>query len=192
MQQLDRYSPGNFDKGVSSLVYALWVILEGMLFGTWLPGSAWRRALLRAFGAKIGRGVVIKPRVQIKFPWRLEIGDHSWIGERTWIDNLGPVHIGKHVCISQGVYLCTGSHNWSSDAFDLIVKPIVISDHSWVGAFSRVGPGVEVPEGSVLTLGSLAVRQDLEAWKIHSSPSPVGVKDRVRRPDICAEHGRQL
>jgi len=87
----------------------------------------------------------------------LEIGDHSWIGEDVWIDNLDTVRIGSHVCVSQGAYLCTGSHDWSDEAFALITKPIVIEDGCWIGAMSRVALGVHIEEGAVLTMGSVAV-----------------------------------
>ena len=90
-------------------------------------------SLLRAFGAQIGRGVVIKPDVRIKFPWRLVVGKHTWIGQEAWIDNIAEVTIGSHVCISQGVYLCTGSHDHRKRAFDLIHKPIRVGDGAWLG-----------------------------------------------------------
>jgi hypothetical protein len=89
----------------------------------------------------VGTGVVIKPHVRVKFPWKLYIGDHSWIGESVWIDNLAQVTIGSNCCISQGAYLCTGSHRWDRDTFDLVTKPIVIEDQCWVGAMARVAPG---------------------------------------------------
>ena len=105
-----------------------------------------------------GRGVVVKPGARIKFPWRLSIGDHSWIGEDAWIDNLAPVAIGADCCLSQGAYLCTGSHDWSRPSFDLLTKPIVVHDGAWIAARAVVGPGVTVGEGAVLCLGSTATR----------------------------------
>lgn len=148
---------------------------------SWVPGSAHRRLLLKAFGAKIGTGVIIKPKVRIKFPWRLEIGDHSWIGEDAWIDNLALVKIGSNACISQGAYLCTGSHDWSSPTFDLIVKPITIADGAWVAAKSTVGPGVTVGEGAVLGLGS-TTSKDLDPWSIYSGAPAEFLKKRVLKP----------
>ena len=99
-----------------------------MFVSSSIPGSAHRCFLLRAFGAKIGRGVNIKPRVKVKFPWRLIVGNHSWIGEAVWIDNLAEVEIGANCCVSQGAYLCTGSHDWNSRKFTLITKPIRVED----------------------------------------------------------------
>jgi len=77
--------------------------------------------------------VVFKPSINVKYPWKLEIGDHSWIGEGAWLDSLAPIRIGSNCCISQGVYFCTGNHDWTDPAFGLIVKPIVIEDGAWVG-----------------------------------------------------------
>ena len=103
-----------FSRGRSRLVEVLWLVLDALLVRSRVPGSAHRRLILRAFGALIGKRVLIKPGVRIKFPWRLEIGDDSWVGEDVWIDNLAPVQIGANCCISQGVYICTGSHDWGA------------------------------------------------------------------------------
>lgn len=119
------------------------------------------------FGARVGTGVVIKPHVRVKFPWRLSVGDHSWIGEGVWIDNLDEVSIGSHCCISQGAYLCTGNHRWDRGSFNLETTPIRIEDQSWVGAGACIGPGVTIAEGSVVTLGSRVV-ESTTAWSVNS------------------------
>lgn len=153
--RLDLFNNPDFDRGASQLVELLWIVIQGLFFSSWLPGSAWRCVLLRVFGAQIGWGVVIKPGVNIKFPWRLVVGDYVWIGERVWIDNLDLVTVGAHSCISQGAYLCTGSHNWADDEFGLITKPITIGQSCWVGAFARVAPGCTFENGSVLAMHTL-------------------------------------
>ncbi|QFT48728.1 Galactoside O-acetyltransferase (plasmid) [Roseivivax sp. THAF40] len=155
----DNASNNKFSRGAPRFVEALWIFVSAMFVTSWLPGSAWRCTLLRLFGARIGRGVVIKPGVQVKFPWRLHIGSHTWIGEHAWIDNLAVVTIGDHACISQGVYLCTGNHDWSRGSFDLITQPILIEDGAWVGAFSKLAPGTIMRKRAVLTLGSVGSRE---------------------------------
>lgn len=156
-----------FDRGRSRFIEALWLILDTFLVRSALPGSAHRRFILSRFGTVIGSGVRFKPRLQIKFPWRLKIGDHSWLGEGVWIDNLAPVEIGANCCLSQGAYVCTGSHDWGTRDFDLIVRPVKIQDGAWIAAQSIIGPGVTVGAGAVLTLGSVAT-SDMEAGGIYS------------------------
>ena len=167
------YSPGR-----SFAVQSLWFFLGlPLLRASWNPFSAFRCWLLRRFGASVGTGVVIKPGVRVKYPWLLEIGDHSWIGEDAWIDNLSPVRIGADVCISQGVYLCTGNHDWSDPAFGLIARPIQIADGAWIGAKVIVCPGITVAEGAVATAGSVVTR-DLDAHTIYGGNPAVKIKSR--------------
>jgi putative colanic acid biosynthesis acetyltransferase WcaF len=179
--KLDSFNNSHFSRDRSMWIEGLWMLVQAILISCWLPGSAHRRVLLVAFGARIGKGVVIKPGVKIKFPWRLEIGDNSWIGEGTWIDNLALVKIGSDVCISQGAYLCTGSHNWSYPTFDLIVKPIAIRDGAWIAAKSIVGPGVTVGDGAVLGLGSTASK-NLEPWAIYFGTPANIIGKRIMKP----------
>lgn len=163
---LNRFDNREFDRGRPSWVEGLWLVVQALLLDCWLPGSAHRALLLRLFGAKLGNGVVFKPRLRVKFPWRLQIGDHVWLGEGVWIDNLDTVIIGNHVCVSQGAYFCTGSHDMNADAFDLEVKPIRLADHVWICARATVGPGVTVGEGAILALGGVATR-DLLPWCVY-------------------------
>ncbi len=118
-------------------------LFQGTIFG--LAPSRFKAAILRAFGAKVGRGLVCKPRVSIKYPWFLEIGDHVWLGEMVWIDNHCKVKIGSNVCISQGAYIFTGNHDWNDPAFAFACKPVEIGDGVWVTAFQKIGPGTTVP-----------------------------------------------
>lgn len=148
------------------------------LKSSWLPGSGWRVWLLRLFGAVVGTGVIIKPHVRVKFPWKLRIGDHSWIGESVWIDNLAEVSIGSNCCISQGAYLCTGSHRWDKESFDLEAKPITIEDECWVGAMARVAPGVVMGQGAVLTMCSVVV-SNLDEWQVFSGSPALASKKRT-------------
>jgi putative colanic acid biosynthesis acetyltransferase WcaF len=169
------------------LKQALWYGVNAVLFHSWLcPFYAPKRHLLRLFGARIGAGVVIKPRVNIKRPWRLEIGDHSWIGEGVWIDNLTMVAVGSNCCISQGAYLCTGNHDWSDPRFSLLAKPIVVADQAWIGAGATVGPGVSIGEGSVATLGSVVVSDTLP-WHVYAGNPATKVRTRAIRTGAPAK-----
>jgi putative colanic acid biosynthesis acetyltransferase WcaF len=155
-QELATYRPPpEWHAGAPWAVQAFWVLLGTPLMASELPGSAWRRALLRAFGARIGRGGRIKPRLRVKFPWRLTLGDDCWLGEAVWIDNLAPVCIGDRVCISQGAYLCTGNHDYSSPGFDLRLGTITIDDDAWIAAMAIVAPGTHVSAGAVVGLGAV-------------------------------------
>ncbi|MDP2024895.1 WcaF family extracellular polysaccharide biosynthesis acetyltransferase [Sulfuriferula sp.] len=154
--RLDQFNNAGYQRGRSSLVEAAWLVVQALLVRSFIPGSFHRRILLRMFGARIGTGVVIKPGVRVKFPWRLDVGAHSWIGEGVWIDNLADVKIGAHCCLSQDAYLCTGSHDWSKTTFDLVIAPIVIGEGAWIAARAVIAPGVFVGRGAVLGLSSLA------------------------------------
>ena len=132
----------------------------------------------RKFGAKIGKGVFIKPSVNIKYPWNLTIGDDTWIGEGVWIDNLGKVSIGSNVCISQDSMLMCGNHNYKKSAFNLMVGGITIEDGVWVGAKCLVCPGVTLHSHAVLAVGSVA-STDLETYSIYRGNPAVKIKDRI-------------
>lgn len=176
---LGAYSPPPaFTRGRPALVEALWLLVQAIFVSSFLPGSWHRRALLSLFGARIGARVVIKPGVRVKFPWRLSVGDHSWIGEHVWIDNLAPVAIGKDCCVSQDAYLCTGSHDWTAPGFDLITGPITLEPGAWVAARATVGPGVTLGRGAVLGLGGVATR-DLDAWTVYAGVPATAIKQRV-------------
>lgn len=176
-QRLALFDGARFDRGRSRLVEALWLFVQALFLRSWVPGSVHRRFLLRLFGAKIGKDVVVKPGVRLKFPWRLEVGDHSWIGEDVWIDNLAPVRIGSNCCISQGVYVCTGSHDRTKMTFDLIVNPVVIEDGAWIAARAVIAPGVTVGKGAVLGLQSVATKDLLAGW-IHAGVPAEPIRSR--------------
>jgi putative colanic acid biosynthesis acetyltransferase WcaF len=156
----------------------LWYLVNALFFTNYVfPFSAIKVILLRAFGAKIGNGVVIKPNVNIKYPWLLEIGDHVWIGEQVWIDNLAKVVIGNHVCISQGALLLCGNHNYKKPSFDLIVGKITIEEGAWIGAKSVVCPDVIVHSHAILAVGSVATK-NLEPYGIYQGNPAGKIRDR--------------
>lgn len=143
-------------------VRIVWYFINVIIFQSSMPFPySFKIFILKIFGAEVGKGVVIKPSVSIKYPWLLTIGNYSWVGEDVWIDNLAKIAIKDNCCISQGAYLLTGNHDYKSRNFDLIVNSISISEGSWVGAKSIVCPGVTIGKCSVLTAGSVAT-SDLE------------------------------
>lgn len=176
--RLNQYSTGTYSPGAPLWKLLLWYFIGSPLVESYLlPVSALKVLALRAFGAKIGKGVRIKPKVRVKFPWRLIIGDYVWIGEEAWIDNLATVTIESHACISQGVYLCTGNHDWNDPNFKLKIAPIHIQESSWIAAKSLIGPGVTVGKGAVLVLGGVAGRS-LEAMTIYAGNPAQPIKKR--------------
>ena len=168
----DWYKSGPFLKKI------LWFLINSVVCQTkLLPISSPKRWLLKLFGARIGKGVVIKPRVNIKYPWRLEIGNHSWIGEGVWIDNLAQVKIGSHVCISQNAILLCGSHDYSKSTFDLMVGEIVLEDGVWIGAGSIVTKDTICKSHALLSLMSVA-KGTLEPFSIYAGNPAIFVKNR--------------
>ena len=169
------YRPGCFARRL------LWFVVSILFFQTLIPWPSFFKCfLLRVFGAEIGKKVVIKPLVLIKYPWFLKISDFSWIGEKVWIDNLVSIKIGANVCISQGAYLLTGSHDYKKKSFDLLTNQIVVNDGCWIAAKSIICPGVTCGTHSVLTAGSVAV-SDLEAYSIYQgNPAEFKKKRELR------------
>lgn len=167
------YNPG------SSLKRLLWYFTNLIFIKNALnPSSSLKIVILSLFGAKIGRGVIIKPNVNIKFPWKLTIGDNCWIGESVWIDNLAQVTLENNVCISQGALLQCGNHNYKKTSFDLMVAPITLEEGSWVGAKCNVAPGVTLGSHAILSFGSTATK-NLEPYTIYAGNPAVEIKKRV-------------
>lgn len=165
---LKSFDNSDFDRGASRARELAWIVVSALTVAGPVPGSGWRARILRAFGAQIAEGVVLKPRVQVKFPWRLEVGANTWIGEGAWIDNLAMVRIGRDACISQGAYLGTGNHDWTSPAFDLVTAPITLEDQCWVGARASVAPGTYMEQGAVLGMGAVGAGR-LKGWTIYGA-----------------------
>ena len=154
MIDLTKFNNSTFSRGASKWQEAAWWVARSLLFAPWLPiPSPIKVAVLRLFGAKVGRGVVIRSRVNITFPWRFECGNNVWIGDEVLILSLDQVAIGSNVCISQRAFLCTGSHDFSKESFDLTTKPIVIGDGCWIAAQAFVGPGAVLPPGTLVKAG---------------------------------------
>lgn len=178
MQNLSYYKTPKDFRGKSKLVVQLWWLIQGSLFKL-SPQILynWRRFLLRLFGAKIGKNVIIRPSVKITYPWKLEIGDFSWIGDDVVLYTLGAIHIGKNSVISQRSYLCTGSHNYSKVDFPIYSKPIIIEDECWLATDVYVGPGVRIAKGTVVGSRS-SVYKSLPPGKICVGNPAIVIKER--------------
>lgn len=161
----DWYKQSNLTRGF--LIAAIWYIINALFINSYLliPSSI-KKSLLKLFGAKVGKNVTMKPNINIKYPWNLEIGDNVWLGEALWIDSLGKVKIGDNCCLSQGAMLLSGNHDYKKPSFDLIVKDIILEEGVWIGAKSVVCGGVTCYSHSVLSVNSVATKS-LDAYGIY-------------------------
>lgn len=176
---LSRFNNDWYSPGASRLKVLAWFLLNPLLINNYLPlPVSLKLSVLRTFGAKIGKGVMVKPGVNIKYPWLLDVGNFVWIGEKVWIDNLSMVRIGNNACISQGAMLLTGNHDYRRSTFDLVTKPIHLEDGVWIGAQSVVCPGITCHSHSVLAVGSMATR-DMEPYGIYQGNPAIWVRKRA-------------
>jgi putative colanic acid biosynthesis acetyltransferase WcaF len=157
MIELSKYKSPS---GSVRILAILWYFVNFFFFNSWVPfPNRFKTSLLRLFGAEVGKGLVIKPRVRIKAPWNLILGNYVWIGEDVWIDNFALVHIGNHVCISQAVLILNGNHNFRKPTFDFFSLPIYIGSHTWVTtkcvilSGAKIGDGIMLPVCSVIKSG---------------------------------------
>lgn len=170
------YSPGR-----GRATRAAWMVVNGLFFLTWFPWpSRLKVGLLRLFGARVGRGVVIKPRVNVKYPWHLLVGDHTWIGEGVWLDSLGEIRLGSNVCLSQGCVIETGNHDWSVPSFDLQIRPVCVRDGGWAAVGSLLLPGSELASHAVLGAGSV-LSGTTQAYGVYVGVPAQKVRDRTIR-----------
>lgn len=151
LQQLAKFSVPSGFRGRGPIFVQCWWIIQATLFAC-SPQLmyGWRRLLLRLFGAKIGENVIIRPSVKVTYPWKLVIGDHAWIGDNVELYTLGNITIGDNVVVSQKSYLCTGSHDFQSEAFDIYAKPIAINTGAWIATDVFIGPGVTIGQGALV------------------------------------------
>ena len=175
---LKKFNVGDYKAGSKTKIL-LWSLINYFILNSSLPFPiVFKVCLLRLFGAQIGTGLVIKIKVRIKYPWRLKIGNHCWIGESVWIDNLEDVIIQNNVCVSQGALLLTGNHDYTKSNFNYRLGKIILEDGVWIGANSVVCPNTICKSHSILTVNSVASRI-LNEWTIYSGNPAVSIKERV-------------
>lgn len=175
--RLDQFTGAGYDKGRSRGVQVLWLLTSGLVVRRWWCPARLRAAILRAFGARLGRGVLVRHDVRVHWPWKLTVGEHSWIGEGAWILNLEPVTLGAHVVISQEVLLCTGSHDRHSPSFEFDLAPIVVGDGAWVAVRATVLRGVRIGPGAVVGATALVTR-DVPPGAVVLAPAAVQLPER--------------
>ncbi|HWE33162.1 MAG TPA: WcaF family extracellular polysaccharide biosynthesis acetyltransferase [Solirubrobacteraceae bacterium] len=173
--------PEGYVYGRSFLWRVLWHYVSALVFESALvPFYGIKVKLLRWFGATVGEHVEIKPGVRIKYPWKLTLGDHVWLGQDLWIDNINEVRIGSHVLLSQGAHLSCGAHDWSDPGFGGITRPITVEDGAWIAAFVKIALGVTVGEEAIALIGAV-VTHDLEPRGIYQGNPAVKISERKIR-----------
>lgn len=173
-QRLDKFAmPAGF-RGRSALTVQLWWIVQATLFSC-SPQVlfGWRRFLLRLFGAKIGARVLIRPSVRITYPWKLTIDDYAWVGDHVELYTLGEIKIGRSAVVSQRSYLCTGSHDYLSEVFDIYSKPIEIGAEAWIATDVFIHPGVTIGLGAVVGARSTVTEDIPEGMICVGNPARV-------------------
>lgn len=157
----------------------LWWLVQSLFFNT-SPQFLyqWRVFLLRLFGAKIGRGVIIRPSVRVTYPWKLTIGDYAWIGDNVELYTLGEIVVGNNTVVSQRSYICTGSHNYTKPTFNIYALKTVIEDEAWIATDVYVAPGVTIGRGAVIGARS-SVFTDMPAGMICVGTPAKPIKSRV-------------
>lgn len=166
LRRLSRFTGKGYDKGRPLAVCAAWALVAEPLTRSVLCPSRVRAEVLRRFGAQIGQNVNIRNDVRIHWPWKLSVGDNSWIGVGSYLLNLEPIEIGADVCISQQVFLCTGSHQANDPAFEFDNGPIEVQDGAWVAARATVLRGVTVGKDAVVGATALVVKDVAEGARV--------------------------
>lgn len=148
---LTRYDQSWFDRGRPGWYILLWWFVQGVFFPLSLhPFNGFRVWLLKLFGAKIGQGVVIRPTARFTYPWKITIGNYSWIGDDVVLYSLDRISIASNCVISQKSYLCTGSHDLRDPTFTLVTAPITIADGVWIATDCFIAPGITIGQDVVI------------------------------------------
>jgi putative colanic acid biosynthesis acetyltransferase WcaF len=178
MQKLYKFIIPKHFRGKNAVIVQAWWLVQFIFFKNspqFLYG--FRRFLLRLFGAKIGKKVLIRPSVQVTYPWKVTIGDYSWVGDEVVLYSLGEIEIGANTVISQRSYICAGSHDYLQSNFPIFAKKIMIQDECWLATDVYVAPGVTIGKGTVVGARS-SVFKDLPSNKICWGSCAKVIRDR--------------
>lgn len=179
LQNLNQYNTPKGFRGKPKIMVQLWWTVYALFFR---PSPqlmyGWRRFLLRSFGAKIGKNVIVRPSAQITYPWKVSIGDFSWIGDEVVLYSLGDIEIGSNTVISQRSYICTGTHDYLSEDFKIYAKKITIGSKCWLATDVYVGPSVNIGDFTVVGARS-SVFNDLPEGKVCLGSPAKPIKDRT-------------
>lgn len=185
--RLDLYRQDGYSRGRNGIIVLLWWLVQGSLFRYSLhPMYAWRRFLLRLFGASIGKGVQVRATARFTYPWKVSIGDYSWIGDFAELYSLDDILIGKHCVVSQYAYLCTGTHDIQDECFRLQTSPIRVGDGAWIASQAFVYPGVTIGEMAVIAARS-TVMKVVPAGEVHAGTPAKFVKHRFEETQERAQ-----
>jgi putative colanic acid biosynthesis acetyltransferase WcaF len=182
---LRQYDQSWFDRGRPGWYVLLWWLVQAIAFPL-TPHSAHapRAALLRWFGATIGKGVMIRPTARFTYPWKIHIGDYSWIGDDVVLYSLDEIWIGSHCVISQESYLCTGSHSIQDPAFGLKTAAITIGNGTWVAADCFICPGVQIGANSVIGARSNVISNQPEQQVCWGNPCRPRYERKIKQPGV--------
>lgn len=167
-------------RGRSPFIVQLWWLVQALLVHpTPQFMYGWRRFWWKAFGAEIGNNVLIRPSARVTYPWKVKIGDNSWIGDRAELYSLGPIIVGNNAVISQDAYLCAATHDHNKSDFPLIQKAIFVKDEAWVAAGAFIAPGVTIGKGAIIGARSVVLEDVAEAQIWAGNPAKV-IKNREK------------
>jgi putative colanic acid biosynthesis acetyltransferase WcaF len=189
VQDLSRFRlPENF-RGRPGYYVQLWWLVQATLF-RWSPQFLyrWRAFLLKLFGAQLGKNVLIRPTATVTYPWKVSVGDYSWIGDDVVLYSLGEIHIGAHTVVSQKSYICAGSHDPAAPAFDITQEPVEIGDQVWIATDVFVAPGTKIGHGAVVAARSVVVK-DLPPLMVCVGSPAKAIRPRLAQQDskrLCA------
>ncbi|SDH20611.1 putative colanic acid biosynthesis acetyltransferase WcaF [Bradyrhizobium sp. Rc2d] len=175
-QDLSRSKAPPGFRGRSGIVVLIWQTIQQTLFA-WSPQPAygWRRWLLRAFGAEVGKGVLVRSTVRVTYPWKVKLGDHCWVGDHAELYSLGPITVGDNAVVSQRTYVCAATHDYKDITFPLVAKPVVIEREAWVAADCFIAPGVTIGAGAIIGARSTVLHSVAPAAIVAGHPAePIG------------------